>query len=185
MSYLNVLTGGTVVNCDAVQGENGVYSELIIMNKDNWFNQGELRSDNTSNLDATGKADFENFTSAYADKSYTFNGIDKHVKVTTTGSARSNGTSGFTHKVDFIIFSNDLNARKVVNELANSDLIAVVRNKQTDLYEALGLTVGLHMNGLNRTYNDPEKGNFYMVTLQTNSKGGKEARLPYTFVNLT
>jgi hypothetical protein len=163
-----LLTGGIVRDCDAINAAVGVNKDLILVNYDDFDHAAtaliaNIEADDTNN-NVDGLTNIELKTGA---TQYTFEGTDYSVVPNVTSEIKEDGDSWFIHTVALTVYSKTSQARKVLEELGGSRVIAIAVDRSTGLYELFGMDQGLKLSAIERAYVGAQNSNFYSVTLAT------------------
>ncbi len=168
MSCNTVISGGIGRDCKTVAAPVGVDKDLILVNYDDYDHIATMEAANRE-ADDTNK-NIEGLTAIHLKSGavqYTFEGTEYSVIPTVTGEVKEDGDSWFVHSIAFTAYSKTAQARKVIEDLAASKVIAICKDRSTGLMELFGAEQGLKLNGLERTYTGSQNSNFYACTLAT------------------
>lgn len=180
MCDIELITAGLEKDCASIRGSVGAHRDLILVNYEHFNRQATLLATNiegdSDNSNEDGLTNIELLNGA---TQHTFEGTDYSVVPSHATELREDGNPWFTHSIQFIAYSKSSVARKVLEDLGGSRVIAITRDKSTGLFELFGLEQGLKISALERTYIGTQTSNSYMVTLSTPDIAGvKEWALP-------
>lgn len=165
---LGLITSGIALNCDDVNAAVGVDKDLTLVNYDDFDRESTLA---TSNVEADGTNGNEGgLTSIYLKTGaiqYTFEGTDYSVQPNVASEVKEDGNSWYLHTILFTSYNKESVARNVIEDLGQSKVIAIARDRSTGLYELFGADQGLKLSALERAYVGTQTSNFYQVTLAT------------------
>lgn len=164
----DLLSGGILKDCDAINAAVGVDKDLILVNYEDFDyaltnNTANIEADDTNN-NVDGLTNIELKTGA---TQYVFEGTDYSVVPNVTSEVKEDGDSWFIHTVALTVYSKTSQARKVLEELAGSRVIAIAIDRSTGLYELFGMDQGLKLSAIERAYVGAQNSNFYTVTIAT------------------
>ena len=163
-----LLSGGIVRDCNAINAAVGVNKDLILVNYDDFDYAATADSSNIEADDTNGNKDgLTNIELKTGATQYTFEGTDYSVVPNVTSEVKEDGDSWFIHTVALTIYSKTSQARKVLEELAGSRVIAIAVDRSTGLKELFGMDQGLKLSSIERAYVGAQNSNFYTVTLAT------------------
>jgi len=161
-----LLTSGILRDCDAINAAVGVDKDLILVNYNdfdfaatNLVANREIAGDNIGGL-----TNIELKTGAVQ---YPFEGTDYSVVPNVTSEVKEDGDSWYIHSIAFTVYSKTAEARKTLEQLAGSRVIAIAIDRSTGLYELFGMDQGLKLSGVERAYVGAQNSNFYTVTIAT------------------
>lgn len=167
-----LITDGILKNCANINAAIGSDKDLILVNyadvdvaatKDAGNREADDTNDNLDGLTAlklkTGATQ------------YTFEGTDYSVIPSVVPEVKEDGDMWYIHNVQFTAYSKAAEARKVIEDLAGSTVVAVAKDRSTGLLEVFGLDLGLRVLNVEREYVGTQDSNFYKVTLATWDKG--------------
>lgn len=125
----------------------------------------------------------ENFTMTSPAVIYKFTGI-KQSNVPSVKMNKGQFVNSWIHGLDFLVFANDGAAKKIVSDLANAAVFAIVENKWKGTggsmaFEMYGTSVGLVMTAAERNPNDAATGGAWKLTFGPND-GEFEDNVPLT-----
>lgn len=171
MSCYSTISDGIAINCDDVNGSIGVEKDLYLINWDDFDRDATL--DESTNVETTGD-NIDGLTNIYinsglsaTDDVYTFEGTDYSVQPTVTAEVKEDGNTWFLHSILFTVYSKTSTARKVIEELGGSRVVAVVVDRSTGYHELFGADQGLKVSAVERAYVGTQNSNYYSVTLAT------------------
>jgi hypothetical protein len=164
----DLLSGGILKDCDAINAAVGVDKDLILVNYEDFDyaltnDAANIEADDTNN-NIDGLTNIELKTGA---TQYIFEGTDYSVVPNVTSEVKEDGDSWFIHTVALTVYSKTSQARKVLEELAGSRVIAIAVDRSTGLYELFGMDQGLKLSAIERAYVGAQNSNFYTVTIAT------------------
>ena len=164
----DLLSGGILKDCDAINAAVGVDKDLILVNYEDFDHTltndaANIEQDDTNN-NVDGLTNIELKTGA---TQYIFEGTDYSVVPNVTSEVKEDGDSWFIHTVALTVYSKTSQARKVLEELAGSRVIAIAVDRSTGLYELFGMDQGLKLSAIERAYVGAQNSNFYTVTIAT------------------
>ena len=164
-----LITGGIDFNCDNYNAPIGVDKDLILVNYDEFDRIATLDAANREADDTNGnEGGLTNIELKLGAVQNVFEGRDYSIVPTVTSEIRENsGDSWFMHSIAFIAYNKAAKARKTLEKLAQSKVVAIVVDKSTGLYEIFGIDQGLKISAVERTYVGGQNGNFYSVTIAT------------------
>jgi hypothetical protein len=164
----DLLTGGIEKDCSAINAAVGVDKDLILINYDDFDYAATADASNIEADDTNGNIDgLTNIVLKSGAMQYTFEGTDYSVVPNVTSEVKEDGDSWFIHTVALTVYSKTSQARTILEELANSRVIAVAIDRSTGLYELFGMDQGLKLSAIERAYVGAQNSNFYTVTLAT------------------
>jgi hypothetical protein len=164
----DLLTQGIDVDCDNINAAVGVDKDLILVNYDDFDSvltgeSGNREADDANNnLDGLTKIFLK--TGAVQ---YVFEGTDYSVIPNITGEVKEDGNSWFVHSITLTAYNKSATARKTIEQLAGSRMIAIAVDRSTGLYELFGSDQGLKLSGVERAYVGAQNSNFYTITMAT------------------
>lgn len=163
-----LLTAGIIKDCDSINAAVGVDKDLIVVNYDDFdfaaTNLVANRETDDTNNNLGGLTNIELKTGAVQ---YTFEGTDYSVVPNITAEVKEDGDSWFIHTVALTVYNKTAEARKTLEQLAGSRVIAIAVDRSTGLYELFGMDQGLKMSSVERAYVGAQNSNFYTVTIAT------------------
>jgi hypothetical protein len=168
MNCNDVISAGIDRDCPSVNAPIGVDKDLTLVNYEDFdyagtFDSANRESDDTDNNNG-GLTAIKLKTGA---NQYIFEGTDYSVVPTVTGEVKENGDIWYIHSIAFVVYSKKASDRKVLEDLGNSRVIAITKDRSTGLYELFGAEHGLKVGSLERAYVGSQNSNFYSVTIQT------------------
>ena len=98
---------------------------------------------------------------------YIFEGTDYSVIPNVTAEVREDGNTWYIHSIAFTVYNKTAEARKILQDLGQSRVIAIAVDRSTGLYEIFGADQGLKLSGLERAYVGSQTSNYYTVTIAT------------------
>lgn len=162
------ITSGIAKDCDTINAPVGVDKDLILVNYDDFDRTATLlpanieADDTNNNID--GLTNIELKTGAVQ---YVFEGTDYSVIPNISTEVKEDGNAWFIHSLAFTSYSKRSADRKVLEDLAESRVVAIAVDRSTGLYEIFGVDQGLKLTGLERAYTGTQNSNFYVVTIAT------------------
>lgn len=164
----DLISGGATKDCNSINAPVGVDKDLILVNYDDFdftatFDAANREADNTN--DNEGGLTTIHLKSGATQ--HTFEGTDYSVVPNVTSEIKEDGDSWFVHSIAFIIYNKTAKARKVIEDLSNSRVIAIAVDRSTGLKELFGAEQGLKLGALERPYTGSQNSNYYMITIQT------------------
>jgi len=164
----SLITGGIERDCDAVNAAVGVDKDLILVNYEDFDRPATFDSDNREEDDVNGNiGGLQKIELKAGAVQHIFEGTDYSVIPNVTSELKEDGDSWYLHSIAFTAYSKDAKARKTLEELGGSRVIAIARDRSTGLYELFGADQGLKLSGLERAYTGSQNSNFYTVTIAT------------------
>jgi len=163
-----LLTGGIEKDCATINAAVGSDKDLILVNYDDFDFAAtnlvaNIEADNSNN----NEFGLTNIELKIGTVQYTFEGTDYSVVPNVTSEVKEDGDSWFLHTVALTIYNKSSTARKILEELAGSRVIAIAVDRSTGLYELFGMDQGLKLSSVERAYVGAQNSNFYTVTLAT------------------
>lgn len=163
-----LITSGIEKDCLTVSAAIGVDKDLILVNYEDFdklatINAANRESDNSNN----NEGGLTNIELKLGATQYIFEGTDYSVIPTVTAEVKEDGNTWFLHSLAFTVYNKSAKARKTLEELANSIVVAICIDRSTGLYEIFGIDQGLKLSGVERAYVGAQTSNFYTVTLAT------------------
>tara|TARA_R110000851_G_scaffold162614_5_gene306460 strand:+ start:9157 stop:9732 length:576 start_codon:yes stop_codon:yes gene_type:complete len=164
----DLLVGGIVKDCDAINAAVGVDKDLILVNYEDFDHTATALVANIEVDDANGNVDgLTNIELKLGAVQYTFEGTDYSVVPNVTSEVKEDGDSWFIHTVALTVYSKTSQARKVLENLAGARVVAIAIDRSTGLYELFGMDQGLKLSAIERAYVGAQNSNFYTVTVAT------------------
>ncbi len=162
----DLITDGILKDCDTIKGSIGVDKDLILVNYEEFDRKKtlETREADDTNGNEGGLSAIELTVGA---TQHVFEGTDYSVMPTVTGEVKDDGDTWYIHSIAFTVYNKSAKARKVLEDLSLSKVVAIVVDKSTGLYEIFGIEHGLKINGLERAYVGSQTSNYYTVTIAT------------------
>lgn len=163
-----LIVGGIEKDCATINAPVGVEKDLILVNYVDFDRiatllPSNIEADNTNNNES-GLTNIELKTGTVQ---HIFAGTDYSVIPNIAPEVRENGDTWFIHSLAFTVYNKTAAARKRLEDLAESRVVAIVVDRSTQLYELFGADQGLKMTGLERAYVGSQNSNFYTVNLAT------------------
>lgn len=163
-----VITGGIVKDCATINAPVGVDKDLILVNYDDFdraltLDVANIEADNTNN----NEGGLTNIELLIGTVQHIFEGTDYSVIPSVTTEVKEDGNAWFIHSIAFTVYSKLAKDRKILEDLAESRVIAIAIDRSTGLYEIFGADQGLKLSGLERAYTGTQNSNFYTVTIAT------------------
>lgn len=163
-----LIVGGIERDCDTINAAVGVDRDLILVNYADFDRAATLlaanrESDKTNNNEG-GLTNVELKVGAIQ---HIFEGTDYSVIPNITAEVKEDGDSWFLHSIAFTVYSKKAKDRKTLEDLAESRVVAIAKDRSTGLYELFGADQGLKLSGLERAYTGTQNSNFYTVTIAT------------------
>ena len=173
MSCINRITEGITKDCSAINAAIGVDKDLYLVNyedidiaatkddanreiDDSNGNEGGLKTLIPKDSSALGGLD-----------TIVFEGTDYSVQPSVTAEVRDNGDTWYIHTIVFTAYNKTAMARKAIEAIGSSKVIAIAKDRSTGLYEVFGLEIGLKCTAVERPYTGAQNSNFYTVTIAT------------------
>ena len=163
-----LLTQGIERDCDVINAAVGVDKDLILVNYDDFDYASTADPANVEADDTNGNMD--GLTSIFLKTGatqYTFEGTDYSVVPNITSEIKEDGDSWFIHSIALTAYNKSATARKTLEELAGSRVIAIAIDRSSGLYELFGMDQGLKLSAVERAYVGAQNSNFYTVTMAT------------------
>lgn len=163
-----LITSGIEKNCKTINAPVGVDKDLILVNYEDLDRSLTLDESNIEADDNNGN--YKGLTNIYLKTGavqHVFEGTDYSVIPNITTETREDGNSWFIHSIAFTVYSKLAKDRKTLEDLAESRVIAIAKDRSTGLYELFGADQGLKLSGLERPYVGSQNSNFYSVTIVT------------------
>jgi len=168
MSCDNLIVAGVPKDCSAINAPTGVQKDLILVNYTDFDYPGTSDAANIETTTANGNKDGLTAIKLKAGAvQYTFEGTDYSVMPSSPSEVREDGDSWFLHSIAFMVYSKSSVTRKILKDLANSRVIAVVIDRSTGFYELFGMEHGLKLTEMTREYVGNQNANFYGLTIAT------------------
>ena len=186
MSCITEILKGVAKDCKAFNAAIGSDKDLILVNYDDFDREATIAIGNREidNVDEN----LDGLTSIILKTGaiqHVFEGTDYSVVPTVTPEIKEDGDIWYTHQVLFTVYSNLAKDRKTLEDLDDSRVIAIVKERSTGLYELFGMDQGLKVSAIERAYTGAQNSNFYQVTLLTPEAGiAKESTLGELAVNI-
>ena len=163
-----LITGGIEKDCNNISAAIGVDKDLILVNYEEFDRTatliaGNREADNTNNNEG-GLTNIELKAGA---TQHVFEGTDYSVVPNITAEVKEDGNTWFLHSIAFTVYNKSAKARKTLEELANSRVVAIAVDRSTGLYEIFGIDQGLKLSGVERAYVGAQTSNFYTITIAT------------------
>lgn len=163
-----LLTSGIEKDCNAINAAVGVDRDLILVNYDDFDYAATIAAGNREADDSNNNLDgLTNIELKAGATQYIFEGTDYSVIPNVVAEVRENGDSWFVHSVVLTVYNKTAEARKTLEQMSGSRVIAIARERSTGLYELFGMEQGLKLSGLERAYVGAQNSNFYTITIAT------------------
>lgn len=162
------ITSGIVKDCKTINAPIGVDKDLILVNYDEYDRLKTLADANQ--ITAEDAENEDGLTAIFLKKlatQYVFEGTDYSVIPNVTAEVRELGDAWYLHSIVFTVYNKTAKARKVIESLGNSRVIAICVDRSTGLYELFGSDQGLKITAVERAYTGAQNSNFYTVTIAT------------------
>jgi len=160
----DLITGGIILDCNTINAAVGVDSDLILVNYADFDKTATLAAREISGSNIGGLTAIELKSGAIQ---YVFEGTDYSVIPNITAELKDDGNAWYLHSIAFTVYSKLAADRKVLEDLGNSLVIAIAKDRSTGLYEIFGMDQGLKLSGLEGAYVGAQTSNFYTVTIAT------------------
>lgn len=169
------ISAGVTRNCESPL-VGGVSHELILINKEDIVSYTE----NVSNSQIITGINLVSSPQAVA---YKFEGFKNSVEPQ-VDLAPAAFLNAWKHQILFRIFDNSPTTKAIIDGMANSTLVAIIKNNNQGaagnaVYELFGRFSGLEMTVATASKNDPDTQGAYVLTLAT-ADSEKEPKLPAT-----
>jgi hypothetical protein len=162
------ITGGIALDCATVNAPVGVDKDLILVNYDDFDRTLTLDAANVEADDTNNNIDgLTNIELKIGAVQHVFEGTDYSVIPNITAEVKEDGNSWFIHSLAFTAYSKRSEDRIILEDLAESRVVAIVVDRSTGLFEIFGIDQGLKLTGVERAYTGTQNSNFYTVTLAT------------------
>ncbi|MEP1488613.1 MAG: hypothetical protein ABJK28_09315 [Algibacter sp.] len=161
-----LIASGIQKDCKTVNAAVGVEKDLILVNYDDFDKEltfATREADDTNN-NISGLTAIQLKAGAVQ---HIFEGTDYSVVPNVTSEVKEDGDSWFIHSLAFTVYSKLAKDRKTLEDLGESRVIAIARDRSTGLYELFGAEQGLKLSGLERAYVGAQNSNFYTITIAT------------------
>lgn len=162
------IVSGIVKDCKTINAPIGVDKDLILVNYDDF---DRIATYLEANRIDTPEAENEGGLTAIMLKlgaiQHIFEGTDYSVIPSISTEVKELGDAWYIHNIIFTAYNKTAKARKVIEDLGNSRVIAICIDRSTGLYELFGADQGLKISALERQYTGAQNSNFYTVTLTT------------------
>ena len=168
MSCTTQIIDGIERDCNAFKAAIGVDKDLILVNYDDFDRAATLAISNREIDDVDGN--IEGLTSIILKNGaiqYTFEGTDYSVIPSVTPEINETGDAWYIHQILFTVYSKLAKDRKTLEDLSNSRVIAIAKDRSTGLYELFGIDQGMMVSAIERVYVGAQNSNFYAVTILT------------------
>lgn len=163
-----LITSGIERDCTTVNAPVGVEKDLILVNYADFDREATLDASNFEADNANGNdCGLTAIQLKAGAVQHIFEGTDYSVIPNITAEVKEDGDSWFIHSIAFTVYSKLSKDRKTLQDLAESRVVAIARDRSTGLYELFGADQGLKLSGLERAYVGTQSSNFYTVTLVT------------------
>ena len=163
-----LIVSGISLNCDDINAAVGVGKDLILVNYSDFDRALTLAAGNIEADDTNGN--IEGLTTIFLKTGavqYVFEGTDYSVQPNVASETKEDGNSWYIHSILFTSYNKDSSARNVIEDLGQSNVVAIAVDRSTGLYELFGADQGLKLSALERAYVGTQTSNFYQVTLAT------------------
>lgn len=163
-----LIVSGIALNCDDINAAVGVGKDLILVNYSDFDRALTLAAGNIEADDTNGN--IEGLTTIFLKTGavqYVFEGTDYSVQPNVASETKEDGNSWYIHSILFTSYNKDSSARNVIEDLGQSNVVAIAVDRSTGLYELFGADQGLKLSALERAYVGTQTSNFYQVTLAT------------------
>ena len=163
-----LITSGIEKDCNNINAAIGVDKDLILVNYEH-FDKLATILDTNREVDDTNdnEGGITNIELKVGAIQHIFEGTDYSVVPTVTAEVKEDGNTWFLHSIAFTVYNKSAKARKTLEELASSRVIAIAVDRSSGLYELFGMDQGLKLSGVERAYVGAQTSNFYTVTLAT------------------
>ena len=163
-----LIASGIAKDCDTINAPVGVDKDLILVNYDDFdrtltLDIANIEANDTNN----NEGGLTNIELKIGTVQYVFEGTDYSVIPSVTSEVKEDGNSWFIHSLAFTVYSKTALDRKVLEDLAESRVIAIAVDRSTGLYELFGADQGLKLSALERAYTGTQNSNFYTTTIAT------------------
>ncbi len=161
-----LITSGVEKDCKTVNAAVGVEKDLILVNYEDFDKELTFatREADDTNKNIVGLTAIQLKAGAVQ---HIFEGTDYSVVPNVTSEVKEDGDSWFIHSIAFTVYSKLAKDRKTLEDLAESKVIAIAKDRSTGLYELFGAEQGLKLSGLERAYVGAQNSNFYTITIAT------------------
>ena len=156
-----LIVAGIALNCSDIK-------DLILVNYDDFDRALTLAAGNIESDDTSGN--IEGLSTIFLKTGtvqYIFEGTDYSVQPNVASEVQENGNSWYIHSILFTSYNKESVARNVIEDLGQSKVIAIAKDRSTGLYELFGADQGLKLSALERAYVGTQTSNFYQITLTT------------------
>lgn len=163
-----LIVAGIALNCSDINAAVGVDKDLILVNYDDFDRALTLAAGNIESDDTSGN--IEGLSTIFLKTGtvqYIFEGTDYSVQPNVASEVQENGNSWYIHSILFTSYNKESVARNVIEDLGQSKVIAIAKDRSTGLYELFGADQGLKLSALERAYVGTQTSNFYQITLTT------------------
>ncbi len=162
------ILSGITKNCKTINAAVGVDKDLILVNYDDFDKEGTLDDANRIvTVDAPNEGGLTAIKLKLGAVQYVFEGTDYSVVPTITAEVKELGDAWYIHSIAFTAYNKTALARKVIEDLGSSRVIAIAIDRSTGLYELFGIDQGLKISAVERAYTGSQSSNFYTVTIAT------------------
>lgn len=163
-----LIESGIERDCDTVNAAVGVDKDLILVNYEDFDRVATLLAANREVGDTNNnEGGLTNIELKVGAIQHIFEGTDYSVIPNVTSEVKEDGDSWFLHSIAFTVYSKLAKDRKTLEDLAESRVIAIAKDRSTGLYEIFGMDQGLKLSGLERAYTGTQNSNFYTITIAT------------------
>lgn len=162
------IVNGIVKDCKTINAPIGVEKDLILVNYDDFDRLATLADANRIDTpDAPNEGGLTAIKLKVGALQYIFEGTDYSVIPSVTAEVKELGDAWYIHSIVFTAYNKTALARKAIEDLGGSKVIAICIDRSTGLYELFGADQGLKISALERQYTGAQNSNFYTVTLTT------------------
>ena len=169
---VDIITSGIEKDCATLNAAIGVDKDLILINYADVDITGTLAAANIEADDTNNNIKgLTEIKLKVGTVQYIFEGTDFSVVPNPTSEVREDGTSWYNHSIQFMSYSKTADARKTMESLGQSKVIAIAKDRSTGLYELFGIQHGLTLGSLERAYVGSQNSNFYSITIGTPEVG--------------
>lgn len=163
-----LITSGIERDCNTVNAPVGVDKDLILVNYEDFDRTATLDANNIESDDSNNNLmGLTNIQLKAGAVQHVFEGTDYSVIPNVTTEIREDGNAWFLHSLAFTVYSKLSKDRKTLEDLGESRVIAIAKDRSTGLYEIFGVDQGLKLSGLERAYTGSQNSNYYTVTIAT------------------
>jgi len=187
MGCISTIIDGIEKDCSTINAAIGLDKDLILVNYDDFDKDATLATLNREIDDTNGNLEgLTDIILKTGAEQYVFEGTDYSVVPTVTPEIKEDGDIWYTHQILFTVYNKKAAARKTLEDLDDSRVIGIAKDRSTGLYELFGADQGLKISAIERAYTGAQNSNFYQVTLITPELGiAKESSLGELAVNIS